>query len=69
LRINQPVTKHHKQLKHNKFHDNRRLHERLKQAILPKKLTQIYHNYLKTPHFEAIFFTIFINNDDLTLAV
>jgi len=52
----------HKQLKHNKFHNKRRPLGHLKQAILPKKLTQIYHNYLKRPYFEALFFTFFINN-------
>jgi len=32
------------------------------EAILPKKLTQIYHNYLKTPHFKRFFSSFFINN-------
>jgi len=32
----------------------------LLEAILSKKLTQIYHNYLKTPHIGALFFTIFL---------
>ncbi len=48
-----------KQLRHNKFHNTWRLIERFKVAILSKKLTQIYHNYLKRPYFEALFFTFF----------
>ena len=48
---NQPATENHKRLNHNKFHNKWRLFEHLKQAILPKKLTQIYHKYLKRPQF------------------
>ena len=54
-----------KQLKHNKFHNRRRPTKHLREAFLPKKLTQIYHKYLKRPHFAALFFTFFINNDVL----
>ncbi len=64
---NQPATENHKRLNHNKFHNKWRLFGHLKQAILPKKLTQIYHKYLKRPHFVALFFTFFINNGYLSL--
>ena len=56
----------HKVLRHNNFHGANALSGHPETAISPKKLTQIYHNYLKTPHFEAIFFTFFINNDVLS---
>ena len=44
-----------KHLMHNTFGCKWRLHEHLLKAILLKKLTQIYHNYLKTPQFKRFF--------------
>ena len=63
---NRSTKSNRKRLNHNKFHNKRRPFEHLKLAILPKKLTQIYHKYLKTPHFAALFFLFFINNDCLS---
>ena len=64
--FNRRVAKQRKRLNHNKFHDKRRPLGHSKQAILPKKLTQIYHKYLKRAHFAAFFFSFFINNGFLS---
>ena len=66
LSVNLLTAQNRKRLNYNKFHNKWRPPGHLKQAILPKKLTQIYHKYLKRPHFAALFFTFFINNDDLS---
>ena len=59
LCVHRLMKKTHKRLKHNKFSCKWRLLMHLDLAILPKKLTQIYHNYLKRPHFEQFFFSFF----------
>jgi hypothetical protein len=46
-------------LKHNKFGGKQWRLQLLQTAFLPKKLTQIYHKYLKTAHIEAFFFGFF----------
>ncbi len=59
LRFNQPTRTYRKQLRLNKFSCKWRLQLHLILAILPIKLTQIYHNYLKRPYFEQLFFMFF----------
>ena len=49
----------HKVLRHNNFHNANALSGHPETAISPKKLTQIYHKYLKTPHFKGNFSSFF----------
>lgn len=58
-RVNGLATPYRKQLRHNRFHSKWRLVEHLIEAILLKKLTQIYHKYLKRPHIGTLFFKFF----------
>ncbi len=59
LRFNHPTRSYRKQLIRNKFICKLLLQLHLILAILPIKLTQIYHNYLKRPYFEQLFFMFF----------